>query len=222
MEHNKLFKNREEAGKLLAKKLYEIYAHKSVAIFAIPRGAIHMARIIAEKLDGDLDVVLVHKIGAPDNPEFAIGSVDEKGNIVLDKSATALMFSDEYIRRCADHELEKIRERRKAYSSGTTDNLSDKIAIIVDDGIATGNTMFAAIRSIRERNAEKIIAASAVAPVNTIMLLREKADEVVVLASPEPFIAVGNFFDDFSQVSDKEVIQALTEFREVRKKSIIK
>lgn len=210
-----MFKDREHAGTLLAEKLAYLKG-KHVVVFAIPRGAIRMAEIIARKIEGRLDVVLVHKVGAPQNKEYAIGSVDEAGDVFMNPTAGDIGISGDYLRAEADRELKRIRERRILYSVPETKTLKGKIAVIVDDGIATGSTVLAAIRSLKNKNPEKIIVATAVAPSDTVALLAREADEVVVLDTPYPFNAVGAFFGDFGQVEDEEVIRILKHAHERR------
>jgi predicted phosphoribosyltransferase len=169
-----------------------------------------MSRIISEALDGELDVVLVHKLGAPGNPEFAIGSVDETGHAYIADHARQLGISDRYIEQEKTVQLETLRKRRAEYTPVRAPiDPKDRIAIVVDDGIATGSTMIAALRAVRAKQPKRLIAAVAVAPPSTLESLRREADEVVCLAAPVHFYAVGQFFADFPQVSDEEVVACL-------------
>lgn len=212
------FRDREEAAELLGRQLLSYKGMKPL-VLAVPRGAVPMAKMIADRLDGDLDVVLVHKIGAPENPEYAIGSVSENGEIMLGYGASGV--SQEYIARVAQDEMQRLRERRKTYTA-VRPRLSPKgrIVIIVDDGVATGSTLLAAIKAVRTEGPDKIIAAVGVAPPDTARRLKREADELVVLDTPEPFFAVGHFFEDFRQVTDEEVIRALSSGRGTQPSSI--
>jgi putative phosphoribosyl transferase len=202
-----VFKNREEAALLLARRLSR-YKNQSPLILAIPRGAIHMAEIIADILGGELDVVLVHKLGAPGQPELAIGAVDEAGNLSL--SVYGLDIDDAYLEAEKQAQLEVLRKRRARYtpSRGAIDP-RDRIVIVVDDGIATGSTMTAALRAIRRGKPKKLVAAVAVASPSAAQAMAREADATVCLSVPADFYAVGQFFKDFSQVSDEEVIAIL-------------
>jgi putative phosphoribosyl transferase len=203
------FRNREHAARLLAEKL-GAYRGRRPLILAIPRGAVPMGKIIAEALDGDLDVVLVHKLGAPDNPELAIGSVDESGHVYLSDHAYELGVDDDYLAREKQAQLTTLRKRRAQYTPVRPPlDPSGRIVIVVDNGIATGASMIAALRAVRTKKPQKLIATVAVAPPETIARMAKEADEVVCLYMPEYFMAVGQFFDDFSQVTDEHAIATL-------------
>jgi putative phosphoribosyl transferase len=204
-----LFANRDEAARRLAERLTR-YRGQNPLILAIPRGAVPMGRILAEALDGELDVALVRKLGAPGNPEFAIGSVAENGEIVVREWARKSGISEDYIEREARRQLATLVERRKLYTPDRhAIDVAGRVVIVLDDGVATGATMLAALELARTRGPRRLIAATAVAPRQTLERLAEAADEVVCLASPDPFQAVSLFFDDFSQVTDREVIGIL-------------
>jgi predicted phosphoribosyltransferase len=204
-----LFENREEAAEILADRLSKYRGHNPL-ILGIPRGAVPMAKIIAGALGGELDVVLVHKLGAPDNPEFAIGSVSEAGDIYLSDAAKELGISQDYISREAKAQSKTLRRRRTLYTPvrPAIDPLN-RIVIVVDNGIATGATLIAALRAVRLRHPAKLIAAVAVAPKETLERIAKEADEVVCLEVPRDFYAVGQFFRDFSQVTDEDVMASL-------------
>jgi predicted phosphoribosyltransferase len=201
-----LFKNREHAARVLAHRLIS-YKGKNPLVLGIPRGAVPMAKIIADELNGELDVVLVRKIGAPDQPELAIGSVDEAGHIYLSEYASELCVSPDYIKSEADRQLATLRRRRALYTPNRPPiDPAGRIVIIVDNGIATGATMIAALRATRAKKPHKLIAAVAVAPPATAARLDREADKLVCLKVPTDFAAVGEFFEDFSQVSEDEVV----------------
>jgi predicted phosphoribosyltransferase len=203
------FADRETAARELAQSLAAWRGQRPL-VLAIPRGAVPMGKIIAEALDGELDVVLVRKLGAPGNPEFAIGSVDETGHVYVADHARQLGISDRYIEQEKTAQLETMRKRRADYTPVRAPiDPKDRVAIVVDDGIATGSTMIAALRAVRAKQPKRLIAAMGVAPPDTLERLRREADEVVCLAAPVHFYAVGQFFADFPQVSDEEVIACL-------------
>lgn len=173
-----------------------------------------MARIIAESLEGELDVVLVHKLGAPGQAELAIGAVDEGGEVYLNENAEALGISADYLAREQQSQSGTLRKRRVLYTSVHPPiKPSGRVVVLVDDGIATGATMRAALRSVRAQMPSKLIAATAVASREALRMIRPLADEVVCLDAPEVFYAVGQFFQEFPQVSDEEVISILKESR---------
>ncbi len=206
-----MFKDRLEAAEKLAERLAH-YKGQRPLVLAIPRGAVPMAKVIAERLGGEFDVVLVHKLGAPGNPEFAIGAVDESGHIQVSDYAKAMGIPEDYIHREAEAQIAKLRERRRRYTPVRPPiDPQGRIVIVVDDGVATGSTMIAALQAIRAKHPKKLIAAAAVAPPEAKQRIAPYADEVVFLETPEYFFAVGQFFADFSQVSDEEVVRLLQE-----------
>lgn len=206
-----LFKNREYAAHLLAEKLVS-YRTKNALVLGIPRGAVPMARIIAEALGGELDVVLVRKLGAPGQPELAIGAVDEAGHVYLSDYVSELGVSPDYIKVETEKQLATLRERRAMYTPFRPPiDPSGRIVIVVDNGIATGATMIAALRAVREKSPVELIAAVAVAPPRTVSRLAKDADRVVCLKMPADFYSVGQYFEDFSQVTDEDVIEILRE-----------
>lgn len=169
-----------------------------------------MARIIADALGGDLDVVLVRKLRAPWQPELAIGAIDEAGTVIREKHFASSGATGEYLEREIAEQQAILRRRRAAYTQhhGPIDP-EGRTVIIVDDGIATGSSMIAAVRSVRARRPRRIIVAIGVAPPQSLERLEAEADDVVCLAAPGNFYAVGQFFDDFSEVSDEMVVAAL-------------
>ena len=208
-----LFRDREEAAQLLAERLIG-YRGQNPLVLAIPRGAVPMARIIVEVLEGEMDVVLVHKLGAPGQSELAIGAVDEAGGIYLAGHAVELGVSEDYIAREKQAQMETLRSRRALYTPVHSPiSPSGRIVIVVDDGIATGATMVAALRAVRTQKPSKLMAATAVASREALQTVRGLADEVVCLKVPEIFYAVGQFFLEFPQVSDEEVIAILKQCR---------
>lgn len=208
------FINRVEAARRLAARL-AAYRGANPLVLAIPRGAAPMAHVIANALDGELDVVLVRKLGAPGNPELAIGSVTEDGCIFPVSGARDV--DPAYVEAEARAQLAVLRRRRELYARPPVD-ARDRIAIVVDDGLATGATMLAALRAVRARGPRRLIAAAAVASRQAEEDVRALADEVVLLEVPRHFVAVAYHFDDFSPVTDAEVV-ALLEDHQVRSAS---
>jgi predicted phosphoribosyltransferase len=169
-----------------------------------------MAEIIADALEGELDVVLVHKLGAPYQQEFAIGSVSERGDVHLSEDIAAYGIERSHVDREVARQLEVLRKRRLAYTPVRPPiSPEGRMVIVVDDGIATGWTMVAALRSIRPLKPSKLVAAMAVAPASAVERMKREADEVVCLSTPAAFYAVGQFFADFRQVTDEEVTEIL-------------
>ncbi|HLF55305.1 MAG TPA: phosphoribosyltransferase family protein [Thermoanaerobaculia bacterium] len=204
-----IFRNREDAAHQLAAKL-SAYRGRHPLVLAVPRGALPMGRILAEELDGELDVVLVHKLGAPDNPEYAIGAVDELGEVALRAAAVEEYVRPQYVEAESARQLAVLRERRKRYTPGRgAADARDRVVIVVDDGVATGATLRSALELVRRQKPKHLVAALGVAPHESLTELRKHADEVVCLATPSPFFAVGQFFDDFRQVEDEEAIAIL-------------
>jgi predicted phosphoribosyltransferase len=202
------FKNRDDAAKQLALRLAP-YKGLNPLILGVPRGAVPMARIIADQLGSDLDVVLVRKLRAPGQPELAIGAVDEAGTVL--KGNYYGLASEKYLRHEVDAQLHVIRDRRHMYTRAHKPvNPAGRTVVIVDDGVATGSSMLAAIRSVRARQPKKLIVAIGVAPPETLARIQAEADEVICLAAPDQFHAVGQFFEDFSEVTDANVVTALT------------
>lgn len=202
-----MFRDRQDAANKLARAL-EHYRGQHPLVLAIPRGAVPMGSIIADALNGELDVVLVRKLRAPGNPEFAIGSVDETGWTYL--SDYAAQMPEKYIEAEKAAQLAVMRERRASYTPIRAPiDPEGRIVIVIDDGLATGSTMIAALHALRAKRPKKLVCAVPVAPGDTLEKISCYADEVVCLETPDIFYAVGQFYQSFPQVEDEEVIAQL-------------
>ena len=202
------FNSRKHAAELLAERLNVAYKNKNPLVLAVPRGAVPMAKVIADVLGGELDVVLVHKLSHPEQPELAIGAIDENGNAFIAEWATDL--DPVYLEAEKARQLETLRRRRAAYTPLRAPiDPHGRIVIVVDDGIATGSTMTAALRALRARKPKKLVGAVAVASPDAARAMLHECDAMVCLNVPADFFAVGQFFDNFDQVTDDDVIAIL-------------
>lgn len=217
------FKDRVDAGKNLAAALSGFRGQDCV-VLALPRGGVPVGAEIAACLHAPLDVLLVRKIGAAFQPELAVGAVVDGGEPVVVRNDELIRDTgtrEEVFNAICAKELREIERRRELYQHGNPPlDPKGRVAIVVDDGIATGATMRAALRATRMRKPKRLILAVPVAAPDTLNNLRAEADEVVCLATPEPFGAVGYFYRDFSQTSDGEVIALLARNRAHQKQPL--
>jgi len=208
------FADRREAGRKLAEELRRI-VRPPASVFALPRGGVPVGLEIAKALGAPLDLVMVRKIGAPGQPELALAAIADGAHpelVVNEEVMRTTGATRDYLAREAERELREIERRRQRYLAGRRRApVAGRTVIVVDDGIATGATMRAALRSLRRAGPRELILAVPVAPPDTVERLRPEVDRLICLSTPEWFAAVGQFYDDFSQTTDEEVIRALAE-----------
>ena len=206
-----MFRNREEAGRILADKLTRYCNDPTALILALPRGGVAVGYQLSLTLHIALDVFMTRKIGAPGNPEYAIGAVDETGSRYLTQEAVSSLGVSRYELDRLIHSQEKeIARRKDLYRRGRPlPQLTGRTVLLVDDGIATGSTFMASALAIRGLQPHRLVGVIPVGPASTIQEVRAHMDELVVLMTPAPFEAVGNFFTDFTQVEDHDVVKYL-------------
>jgi len=208
-----IFKNRKEAGKILAEKLREYAGRSDVLVLGLPRGGVPVAYEVARALNAPLDVLIVRKLGVPGQEELGFGAIAADGEIVLNENLVrALHITPEMVRRIVDRETEELNRRDVLYRGGRPfPRVEDKLVIVVDDGLATGSTMRAAIEMLRTKRAGQIVVAVPVGSRDTCEKL-DGADALCICATtPEPFYGVGMWYEDFSQTQDDEVRRLLYE-----------
>lgn len=207
------FANRADAAHLLAQRLMGMRFEPPIVVLALPRGGVPIGAEVARALHAELDLLLVRKIGAPWQPELAVAAVvdGERPEVVIDKAMMELAGVDrDYIESQTQLALREIARRRALYLRGRTPApLAGATVIVVDDGIATGTTVRAALKALRRKGVKRLVLAVPVAPADTCDALRAEVDTLVCLSQPEPFHAIGLHYDDFHQVEDAEVLRAL-------------
>jgi putative phosphoribosyl transferase len=206
-----VFRNREEAGEMLAKRLRAYANREDVIVLGIPRGGVPVAFEVATALQAPLDIFVLRKLGVPGHKELAFGAIASGGSLVLDRRVIeGLDISDRQIEVVIANERMELERRELAYRDDKPPlEIEGLIAIVVDDGIATGSSMRAGIKALRQLKPARIVVAVPVAPLETCNRLRPEVDELVCVHRPQSFLAIGQFYKDFSQVSDQEVIELL-------------
>ncbi len=210
-----MFKDRFDAAKQLAERLMKYKGKKNTIIFGIPRGGLEIGFELSKILKLPLDVIITKKIGYPGNEEYAIGAVGPGKEYIIDeKVIESSGISQDYLNEEVERLNALIEERYKAYKRIKFPQIKNKTIIIVDDGIATGNTARLSILLLKKQKPKKIILAIPVAPKDSVKMLKKHADELICLSTPIIFFAIGQFYENFTQVSDKQVIQYLKESKE--------
>jgi putative phosphoribosyl transferase len=216
VDHLQIFADRTEAGRALADRL-AVRGYSDPVVLALPRGGVPVGLEVARALGAPLDLVLVRKIGVPYQPELALAAVvnGDHPELVINEDVRAVSgVSERQLESATARELAEIERRRALYLEGRDRvDVAGKTAIVVDDGIATGATVRAALKALRRARPATLVLAVPVAPAQTIEFMRGEVDEVVCLETPEPFYAIGPYYRDFSQVSDDEVVALMSEPR---------
>lgn len=209
---NLIFKNRVDAGQKLALKLTQYKSSKDAIILALPRGGVAVAKEVSRVLNLPMDLIVSRKIGAPENPEFAIGAIAEGFKGIFDqKNIEIFNVSEEYIKNEVEKEKKEIDRRLGVYRARRAPlNLEGKTAILVDDGIATGLTMIATINAAKIKGAEKVVVAAPVVSRDSAEKIKKLVDDIIYLDAPEFFAAVGQFYEAFNQIEDEEIIKLMT------------
>jgi putative phosphoribosyl transferase len=220
---NLSFRDRADAGRQLVPRL-RAYADQNPVVLALPRGGVPVAFEVARALRAPLDLIFVRKIGAPGHTEYGLGAVVDGAHpqVVLNEDALGhLNVPPGYIEKETQRQLKEIERRREHYLAGRKPvDVEGRVAIVVDDGIATGGTVRAGLKGLSRARPAHLILAVPVAPADTIERLRGEADEVICLLMPEPFYAVGEHYDDFRQTSDREVTTLLDEAQRWNRESV--
>jgi predicted phosphoribosyltransferase len=215
-----LFKDRADAGKKLVKELSKYANRSDVLILALPRGGVPVAFEVAKELNVEMDIFIVRKLGVPGNEELAMGAIASDNIRVLNEDVvSSYQISEKTIDIVAVREIRELERRESAYRGNRPKpEIKGKTVILIDDGLATGATMRAAVAALKTKNPAKIVVAVPTAAADTCMFFKEKVDEIICVATPEPFYGVGAWYDDFSQTTDKEVCDLLDKAVLIRSK----
>jgi len=207
----RLYRDRRDAGRALAGLLERYRGRDDVVVLALPRGGVPVAHEVAAALSAPLDVFVVRKLGVPDHEELAMGAIAAGGAVVVNEDVMrGLRLGRDELRRVAEQEARELRRRERAYREGRPPpDPAGRTVILVDDGLATGSSMLAAVHALRRLGPARIVVAVPAAPESTCRQLRSVADDVVCATTPSPFLAVGQAYEDFTQTSDDEVRQLL-------------
>lgn len=207
-----LYKDRRDAGKKLALRLIHYKNREDTLVLALPRGGVVVGDEIARILHCPLDIIIIRKIGAPMQPELAIGAISETGTVVLNQDIISVYgISEQYIKKESSRQKEEIARRISLYRGGKgITSVGGKVIILVDDGVATGATIKAAIETLKREKISRLVAALPVSSVSAQSDIKDMVDEWVCLQTPWDFMAVGGYYEDFTQVTDEEVVEILT------------
>ena len=214
-----IFRDRVDAGKQLAAQLAFLKDQPNIIVLGIPRGGVVVAAEVAQTLNAPLDIFLAHKIGAPFNPELAIGAVTSNGDVLLDDVLVRqLRLSQKEIARAVEQQRAEMTQRLETFRQDRPPlDVKNKTVVLIDDGVATGSTVLASLRALRKQNPARLILAIPVGPSDTLERLSRECDQLIVLDMPEPFYAVGRFYRQFEQTSDAEVIALLAATHDVKR-----
>ena len=207
-----LLKNRTDAGKKLAERLFEVVKEKDVVVLAIPRGGVVVGKEIAEKLNCKLDIIIAKKITPPEHPEYAIGAITHDGTVYYGRSWDKFSHGENFEDEINNKKME-VKRRLENYRGSDSYKFDDKTVILVDDGIATGSTVFVLLKWLAKRNVKNTILATPVMPVHTYEEMKPMVKSIIALQIPSDFSAVGQFYQSFDQVSDEEVMAILEKFK---------
>lgn len=205
------FLDRRDAGRRLAEDLARYANQSNLLVLGLPRGGVPVAYEVAKALHAPLDVFIVRKLGFPGHPELAMGAIASAGVRILDRRLIEMYdIPDEEIERVTASEQRELERREKSYRDDrAAPQLSDHTVILIDDGLATGSTMRAAVQALRQEGVRKVVVAVPIAPVETCEAIRQEVDDIVCAITPEPFFAVGLWYADFSETTDEEVRELL-------------
>jgi len=206
------FRDRRDAARQLAERLRQHELHEPL-VLGIPRGGVVTAAMLAQELEADMDIALSRKLRHPRQPELAIGAISEDGDVYLQDRFRESMFEQNYLQQEKDQRLQELRQRQQRFRDiRPAAPIAGRSIILTDDGIATGSTMFAALHLVKAKDPREIIVAVPVAPPSRLEQFRQEGAETVTVMAPENFMAIGQFYEDFEQIDDEQVCEALRPF----------